>query len=403
MERFPNFENSPSKETPEQKNKRYAGGQITESEIFEYQKNPDSTLFEHELSKKMASGAEYKIKFQVKSLTKNSLEKTLEGVSDSWDDVSFENLKETLKLYFEQKESGIPGLLNAEYYIAVDGDDMPIAMTGLYSVDIQGTSGFATRNELDPKKHNMILGLGWFSVSKKIESPGMGKYLLDWTENLARTRGANFMEIETDDWDNSKMAVALYRRSGYQEGHPVKDYYGAGRDLNAYYFDAAGELESEPVAPSEITRQDVGDLLKIAAKINSPDRVEEFKVCLELFLKQQEDKSAILSGKSLVLRDASGHPESFAIYSDGIYDNELLIFWEGADPERDGARERLISKLKETAKSCDQNVVVIMKDKEDPKLINLGFTSAGQGIPGVFGKDDPTKLLHFIKPLNPVK
>ncbi|HCC59899.1 MAG: hypothetical protein A2402_00720 [Candidatus Staskawiczbacteria bacterium RIFOXYC1_FULL_37_43] len=387
-------------ESAEKRNERMAMGNITNEEILEYLNHPEDVLFSHKLvSEKKGEKIETDIK--VRALTKDFLEPTLESLKNSWDDVSFENLRETLTAYFEQKETGKPGLLNVEYYIATDQEDKPLAMTGLYTIDIQGGAGFSTKNHLDTEKHNLNMGLGWYSVSKEAQGTGLGKYFLDWTENLAKTRGAKHFEVETDDWSVSEKAVKMYQKSGYKEGFPVKDFYGPRRDLNVYYCDCSKEKDAEQtVEPAEITEENKEKIIQIAKENYSPERFEEFMACLDLFLQQDKGSGAIFTGHSAVFTDSSGQPESFAIYVDGIYDNCSLVYWLGANGKDASAKANLLSGIKSISKGNDKDILMIYNENEDEGLRAGGFKKAKHGVPGVFGKGDKTKFLLFTKLLN---
>ena len=390
------------KEPIEDRNARRARGEISEQEIAEYLMHPEDVLFEYKL-KTEKRGKVMESDIRVRALTKEFLESTLENLRGSWDDVSFENLKETLYAYFEQKESGRPGLLNVEYYIATDLQDKPIGMTGLYTVDIQGGAGFATRDRLDPERHNLNMGLGWYSVSKDVQGTGLGKYLLEWTENFAKARGAKHFEIETDDWSVSTKAVSMYKKSGYKEGFPEKDFYGPGRDLCIYYCDCSEdpqkEMAEQEAVPAEITEGNKAHILEIARQNYSADRFEEFQACLDLFLSQSADSGAVIVGHSLVLTDALGNPESFAIYADGIYDNFTPVYWLGAEKGQTGAKEKLLASLKSISRANEKDVIMVYNENKDEDLKAQGFSEARHGVPGIFGKEDTTKFLMFTKSL----
>ncbi len=387
----------PSRESQKERNARMANGNISEEEIRKYLENPNDILFEHSL-KNEKSGETIEIK--VRYLTRELAQSTLESLKDSWDDVSFENLKSTLEKHFSQKESGIPGFINAEYYVATDAKDNPLGMTGVYSTDIQGGAGFATRDSLDKEKHNMNMGMGWYSVSKKAQGTGLGKYFLQWTEDMAKSRGADHFEIDTDDWSVSKKAVSMYKKSGFKEGLPIKDYFGPGRDLNVYYLDASeepGQKNESAQNTTEITAQNKDQVLTMAQEIYGPERFEEFRLCLDILLAQNPNVDVILKGHSLAINGADGKPESFAIYAEGIYNNDLPVFWTGAKKGDKKANDNLLQAIKQIARDKDRNVITISAENEDDNLAQQGFKKAGHGIPGVFGEGDPTKLLTFTK------
>jgi GNAT superfamily N-acetyltransferase len=388
------FEQQTPIEDPAGKNKRMAEGNISQAEIEDYLRNPEGVLFEHTLVEKKG-GKEVPIK--VRCLTKEFMDKTLESLKDSWDEPTFENLKNTLEKHFEQKESGKPALLNAEYYIATDENDKPLGMTGLYTIDIQGGAGFATKDRLDTEKHHLNMGLGWYSVNKEAQGIGLGKYLLNWTENLAKSRDAHHFEIETDDWSNSKKALAMYKKSGYKLGYPVENFFGPGRDLNVYYLDCSEKEEQVPIKTFEITEENKGEVLQLAQENYSTEKFEEFKVCLDLFLSQDKESEAIFKGHSIVVKNQEGKCESFAIYVDGIYDNLFSVFWTGASDK--STKSKLLSALQSVAIENEKYVVTINTEGEDKDLDDKGFTRAEEGVPSAFEKGDPTRFLLLTKEL----
>lgn len=397
-------ENIQNTESQEERDERRARGEISAVEIAEYLKQPDDILFEHRLvHQKKGEASETEIPIKVRALTKEFMASTLESLKDSWDENSYNDLAETLQKYFDEKERGGTELSSVEYYIATDEHDSPLAMTGLYTVDIQGGAGFATRDRLDSDKHNLLIGLGWYSVSKKAQAIGLGKYFLEWSEQFAASRGAALLDIETDDWENSRRAVELYKKMGYEEGYPIKDYYGKGRDMYSYYHDVSEDTENneaiENIETTEITPENKEAILNIAKENYSADRFKEFEVCLDLFLSRNKS-SAIYEGHSVVVLDEKGAPISFAIFVDGIYKNATPVYWIGADKKVPNAKEKVLTKVKAAALANERNVVIINNEGEDGDLPQAGFTEAHHGIPGAFGKGDETKLLFFTKKFN---
>ena len=194
------FEQPIQAESPEQKNARFAEGLITENEIRECWERPDKPIFEHTV-KKGEEGKEQEMKFRVQVLSENLKDDLLAELKNSWDKPTFEELKETLELFFEQKKIGHPALLNVEYYVTVDSENNPFVITGIYTDDIYGGAGFATKDKLDSQNHYLATRLGWFSVSKDYQGAGVGGFLFDWVEKMAKSRGSKFMVAETDDFE----------------------------------------------------------------------------------------------------------------------------------------------------------------------------------------------------------
>ncbi|OHA02949.1 MAG: hypothetical protein A3C92_02760 [Candidatus Sungbacteria bacterium RIFCSPHIGHO2_02_FULL_53_17] len=393
-----------AEETALTRNERYARGQIGEDELRAHWENPDSPLFEHELVRQDREGREQRTAFRVRALTEEYKEPLLEAVKNSWTDVDFEDLKGTLERFFEQRALAHPGALNVEYYIATDTDDQPFAITGIYTCDIEGGAGFATRDHLDSAEHNIVAGLGWFAVGTDYQGTGMGSFLLDWTENVARGRGVKIMTIETDDFENEEVALKLYEKRGYVPGFDVRDYYGPGRDRFTYFLNIteASEMSSaqtEGMAHESITAENKDAVRTLAARLYAPARLEEFEAALNILLQHKEDDTMILKPESIVLRAPDGAVEGFSIFLNSLYENEVANYWYGSDPDASGAQSRLMEALRAITRERDREIVVTYREGEDPSLAEHGFQSSEGGIPFVFGKGDPTKFLFYTKKL----
>ncbi len=384
-------------ESKEERNLRFSRGEISETEIREHWKNPRDFLFEQEITQRGDDGE--KIKFRVRALTEEYLDPLLKEIKSAWDETSFEEISATLKNFFKQKKLAHPTLSNTEYYIATDLEDHPFAITGLFTLDIGGGAGFATRDKLNPEKHNLITRGGWLAVSKKYQGAGIGGFLFDWKENLARSRGSKFMLTETDNYKNSETARKLYNSRGYKSGFYIEDYFGPERDLATYYLDVSkNETAEEMASAEEVSEENSDELKSLATEIYSKDRKEEFDVCLELLLEQETEKKAIRKPHSFVLRDKDGIIKSFAIMTTGVYENALTVHWFGARPS-DGNLDELVDALKNYAKSVGIDVIILSNEGRDDKLEDAGFTEVQDGIPGVYTKGDPTKFLLYSKKL----
>lgn len=383
-------------ETPEQKNARFAQGQLTEQEIKEHWAKPDEFLFEHEIVKNK-EGQEQQTKFRVRALNEGLKDELLASVKNSWDEPTFNELEETLELFFEQKKLDHPALLNVEYYVATDTEDKPFAITGIYTDDIQGGAGFATADKLDLSEHYLATRLGWFSVSEEQQGTGVGGFLFDWIEKMAKNRGSKVMVVETDDWENEETALKLYTSRGYKQGLDIKDYFGPGRDMVNYFAKVEG---GQPFVPQEkITPENKNELLDLGKKIYSPERHKEFEVCLELLFRQKNGEETIVASHSFVLRDEQGKIKSFSILISGIYENAIFSCWEGANPEIEGSKKELAEALKGYALSQERGVVALTREGKDEEFLNYGFQPANDGISEIFEKNDPTRFLLYSKRL----
>jgi GNAT superfamily N-acetyltransferase len=380
------------------RNDRFARGEITEEEISQYWRNPHEPLFEHTLA---ARSPKKETTFRVRGLTAEVQNDLIANVADAWGITDLEQMRADFQKFIEQNSHSTPRLLNAEYYVATDVADKPFATVGLYSYDIQGAAGLATRKQLDLKAHSLITGVGWYGVSKNYQGTGVGKFLLEWLEKMAKHRCVDTMFIETDDDENAKTARKLYEKLGYKLGFDVPDYFGNGRDLATYWIDVSLEVGDEQEIPDEkINTDNRTEILDLARKIYSPIRFQEFGVCLDLLLKQPQKGSAILEGDSLVVRDPKGNVESFAILSKGSYANQADDFWDGADPSNMDAQGRLISIMKASVKKMGKDILIVSREGRDERFKNLNFQDATNGIPRVFARDNNSRLLLYTKKLN---
>ncbi len=201
------------------------------------------------------------------------------------------------------------------------------------------------------------------------------------------------MEIEIDGCKNSMIARALYKKSGYKEGCHVKDHYGPGRDLYAYYRDLSDvnydKEQKINLLSEEINKKDKEELLELAKFIYTPDKFEEFSVCLDLYL-DNKDKLGILTANSVLLRDEADKPESFAIYTDSIYENSTNVFWYGAKNNETIYKNKFIDTVCRKSKEEERDIVIINSDTEEIELSKQGFIQADNGIPKVF----PKMMIH---------
>jgi ribosomal protein S18 acetylase RimI-like enzyme len=76
--------------------------------------------------------------------------------------------------------------------------------------------------------------LYWIAVSKSAHRGGVGRTLLDWTEQHLRATGGRLLVAETSGTPEYAPTRHFYERLGY-EGHlSVPDFYGPGDDLIVY-------------------------------------------------------------------------------------------------------------------------------------------------------------------------
>jgi len=76
--------------------------------------------------------------------------------------------------------------------------------------------------------------LYWIAVSKSIHGGGVGRALMEWTEEHLRAAGGRILVAETSGTPEYAPTRRFYERLGY-EGHlSVPDYYRPGDDLILY-------------------------------------------------------------------------------------------------------------------------------------------------------------------------
>jgi ribosomal protein S18 acetylase RimI-like enzyme len=95
-----------------------------------------------------------------------------------------------------------------EYFIAVDGKEKLLGISGLYS--------------LDKDKENTYW-LGWYCVDPKHRGKGIGGKLLDFAIRKARNRGKKFLRLYTSPSDDSKKALKVYDSRGFKTIGRKKD------------------------------------------------------------------------------------------------------------------------------------------------------------------------------------
>lgn len=371
---------------------RFARGEITNEEIKEYWHDPNQPLFTTSVE-----GRDKTVEFSVNGLTEKSW-RLLKNLYSAWDLYSFIGLERTLTAYREQRKESNPPLLGVEYYTATDvKNNQPFGITGLYTYDIYGP-GFSSMDRLDPEKHQLATGLGWFAVAKKYQGAGVGRFLLQWSENMARSRGAGHMFIETDTAENTRKAVEMYERNGYRLGFHTPDYFGPGRDFNIYSKDVSREKITAERPQETITEENRQQVLELAQQFYPKERFEEFAVALDLIL-QQKNPKAILKLHSFVLRDQERKLESFGImFTGAAYRNVIVNAWSGVRDD-EAARARMMDAIKSIAKDEDKGVIISPREGQDQTLVQDGFRVPEHGIPRVFTKHDETEFLLYTKKL----
>ena len=76
--------------------------------------------------------------------------------------------------------------------------------------------------------------LYWVAVDKSAQGQGLGRALLEKSEQLIRQRGGRRMYIETSSRHDYAPTRTFYLRCGYQEEAVLKDFYAPGDDKVIY-------------------------------------------------------------------------------------------------------------------------------------------------------------------------
>ncbi len=377
-------------ETPEARNERFSRGEITENEIQKYLKQPEGPLFT----------TEKPFPVSVAALTSKNYGAVLQAVKESWEyESDFEAMKSTFNALFEQEKSGMPGLLNPEYYLAMNSGGEIIAITGIYSVDIQGGRGFATRDKLKAM-HHLNARIGWTSVRGDMQGKGLAGLLIDWIEGMAKTRGATHVLAEVDDLPSNEKMRQRYERHGYVSGFQIDNYFGPERHLRTYVLDMSGRTPELSVGTvfREIQVNNSDSLRSLASQLYSSERLDEFNVCLDLFLQQKNNKG-ILQPHSIDIRNNTGQTEAFALVTESIiYPNILEVHWYGAQKGNKDATDKLFAALTQLANQQKREIVVFYSDGDDTLLQNQGCDLLKGGIPRVWR--DHTEQLLYSKRIN---
>jgi len=126
--------------------------------------------------------------------------------------------------------SKIDGKLAAEYYTNYFADPQRLSsdrernFVGICDDSIVGVVGFCFDKYCSPD----ILWLNWFYVHPNYRRRGIGRDLLKYVLDEARSLGVRKMYLDTSSDISYAPAVALYERFGFREEGRLLDYYGHG-------------------------------------------------------------------------------------------------------------------------------------------------------------------------------
>jgi len=79
--------------------------------------------------------------------------------------------------------------------------------------------------------------LYWIAVDNSRQNMGIGRKLLETTEETVKRMGGTQVVIETSDEPSYEPTRIFYTRLGYTEAGAIPDFYKAGEGLVIYYKD----------------------------------------------------------------------------------------------------------------------------------------------------------------------
>ena len=68
----------------------------------------------------------------------------------------------------------------------------------------------------------------FLAVSRVSQGKGVGRFIMNWIENLAREEGLRTLIVETSSLESYSQARGFYQSLGYVKEAEIIDYYGPG-------------------------------------------------------------------------------------------------------------------------------------------------------------------------------
>ena len=131
-----------------------------------------------------------------------------------------EEVQDVLGVY-EQFCSGGPD--EGHQWVLYDGPDGPV-----------GIAYFAPET-----LSNGVWNLYFIAVLPSSKGKGIGKQLVQYTEEQARSAGGRLLIVETSSLDEFEPTRAFYRRCGFEEAGRIRDYYSKGEAKVIFLKDLA--------------------------------------------------------------------------------------------------------------------------------------------------------------------
>lgn len=287
-----------------------------------------------------------------------------------------------------------------EYYVMERGGKI-VGHSGLYNVphDASGPKGFWKRlvEGLTGRRDHTVMRLGWFSVDPGERGRGLGKLLLNATEEHARRKfKADVMAVETSPI--YKEATALYEKTGYARGFSqVKDYFGPGRDLHTVYRQL-GKIAVPPSAGYSLepiaSKAQAEEALK-AVKNAAGEDYHHLKESLGLHCKglSVPEKDKLVSSEFYALKKGGRTLGIAGAYKWGWSD---VNFVRHLHANREHLNP-LVSKLLEKLKSEERRLVVVQTPKKELSGFlseKFGFGKA-HNLPAFYASDEEAARLGW--------
>lgn len=109
---------------------------------------------------------------------------------------------------------------NCRYWVAIDSQTGVVGVTGLYQT---------------PKDKHEAYWLGWTCVDPQTRGQGVGKQLIEFAIEQAKSSGISYLRLYTSDLPDYAIAVKLYERRGFELTNQVKENY-QHRSFNILHY-----------------------------------------------------------------------------------------------------------------------------------------------------------------------
>lgn len=146
-------------------------------------------------------------------ITREDTSAIVELVADAMSPAEGECAARTLEQHFASHERGIDD--GRELFVMMNGD-LLVGITGLH------------RYLWGPPD---CVWLSWFAVACAMQRRGIGTYMLEQTEALAKSRGYCKMMVETYSTPGFAAARVFYQSRGFEQVGAIRSYLPGGGDM----------------------------------------------------------------------------------------------------------------------------------------------------------------------------